>query len=236
MELRVPDELRPLLTPISSLKLDPHNARLHNERNLRAITDSLKDFGQIKPIVVLQDGTVVAGNGTLTAAIDLGATQIAVVRWPTNDLEQAQKFALVDNRTAELATWDRNELAALMQGLGGDSVDLPGWDAGEIRQLLDSSMRTVFGGDTSGLGNGTQVPGMTLPANDGAGADLPEGEPPVAAPGSPVGAYVPVTYSILGEHRPTVDAAMKAAKQRGLATNSGEALVAVCRAFLETPQ
>ncbi|MCA9316658.1 MAG: ParB N-terminal domain-containing protein, partial [Planctomycetes bacterium] len=101
--------LEPLLRPICELRQDPDNARSHDERNLAAIRDSLTRFGLQKPIVVSPDNIVIAGNGTLQAARDLGWTHIACV---TTDLAglDARGFALADNRSAELATWDMEAL------------------------------------------------------------------------------------------------------------------------------
>ena len=60
--------LRSLARPIEWFKFDARNARVHPDKNIKAIAHSLKQFGQQKPIVALNDGTVIAGNGTLWAA------------------------------------------------------------------------------------------------------------------------------------------------------------------------
>ena len=91
---------------IASLKNDPENARIHSEKNLEAITGSLKEFGQRKPIVVYGD-IVVAGNGTIEAAKKLDWKKIEITRVPSEwSYDQARAFALADNRSAELAEWD----------------------------------------------------------------------------------------------------------------------------------
>lgn len=97
---------------IESLTLDPNNARSHDDKNLRAIKGSLKEFGQRKPIVVTSNNVVIAGNGTLQAAIDLGWKKIDVVRVPADwDADKAKAFALADNRTSELGDWNSIKLA-----------------------------------------------------------------------------------------------------------------------------
>ncbi len=94
------------------LTLDPNNARKHNARNIEVIANSLKSFGQRKPIVVTRDNIVVAGNGTLEAARSLGWEFISVARVPDEwSHEQVIAYALTDNRSAELAEWDANVLA-----------------------------------------------------------------------------------------------------------------------------
>jgi site-specific DNA-methyltransferase (adenine-specific) len=95
----------------SQLKYDSANARHHDEANIAAISGSLREFGQRKPIVVDRTNTVVAGNGTLEAAIALGWPEIYAVRIPEQwTAVQTKAFALADNRTAELASWNFDQL------------------------------------------------------------------------------------------------------------------------------
>jgi ParB-like chromosome segregation protein Spo0J len=108
---------------IAELKNDPANARKHSPRNLKAIRDSLDVFEQQKPIVVDSRGVVIAGNGTLQAARELGWEEIAVV---VTDLDpaHAQAFGIADNRTAELAEWDTDVLGQLLEGMDSDLADI----------------------------------------------------------------------------------------------------------------
>lgn len=130
------------VVPIASLTLDPTNARKHSEQNLRAIANSLRRFGQRKPIVV-QGTKVLAGNGTLEAAKSLGWMEITIVKVPDEwDAETAKAYALADNRSAELAEWDEQVLAAQLMELqdqGWDIADI-GFEASvaEIRDIADA--------------------------------------------------------------------------------------------------
>ena len=113
---------------IEQLTPDPNNARKHDETNLRAIEHSLSNFGQRKPIVVGQDNTIVAGNGTVEAAKRIGWLEIEAVRIPEDWTEQQIKaFAIADNKTAELATWDKgilNEQLAELDKAGWELTDM----------------------------------------------------------------------------------------------------------------
>lgn len=110
---------------VSSLELDPNNARTHDNANLEAIAGSLEKFGQRKPIVVTHDNVVVAGNGTLTAALSLGWKEISAVRIPKEwDAAQIKAFALADNRTAELADWNSIRLAEQLVELEAFDFDI----------------------------------------------------------------------------------------------------------------
>jgi len=122
------NELKTESVSISTLKPDPMNARRHDPKNLTAISNSLKRFGQRKPIVITGDGTVVAGNGTLAAAIQLGWTHLSCARVPRDwTHEEIKAYALADNRTAELAEWDPSMLAEQLLEL-----DAVGWDVSEL--------------------------------------------------------------------------------------------------------
>jgi ParB-like chromosome segregation protein Spo0J len=108
---------------LAELSLDPSNVRKHSRRNLDAIKASLRKFGQQKPIVVDAKGIVLAGNGTLTAAQELGWTEIQIVRTELAGVE-ATAFAIADNRTAELAEWEEDKLNAVLKSLQDEGVDL----------------------------------------------------------------------------------------------------------------
>ena len=128
---RIPTEIE-TVSP-AAVTLDPLNARAHPTRNLSAIRQSLLQFGQTKPIVLSRDGIVLAGNGTVLAARELGWDTLAAVRVPL-DGEQARAYAIADNRAAELAEWDYEALAGLMKDL--DHRDLIGWSSEEIDDVL----------------------------------------------------------------------------------------------------
>jgi ParB-like chromosome segregation protein Spo0J len=120
-------DLNVITVKIETLKNDPENARKHSEKNLSAIAKSLEKFGQRKPIVVWQ-GFVIAGNGTLEAAKKLGWTDISITTVPHDwSHEQARAYAIADNRTSELAEWDDYLLANQLIEL-----DAVGWDIADF--------------------------------------------------------------------------------------------------------
>jgi len=136
----ISEPLRCYAVDIQTLRRDPRNARLHPERNLHAIRLSLRKFGQQKPIVLADDGlTVIAGNGTLDAALLEGWTRIAAV---TSSLagRDAAAFGLADNRTAETAEWDFERVNELIAELGAFRYDVEslGWGAG-AREALQAA-------------------------------------------------------------------------------------------------
>ena len=123
---------------VQRLTQDQENSRSHDRKNLDAIKQSLEAFGQQKPIVIDQEGKVIAGNGTLAAAQELGWQTIQAV---VSNLEGASQtaYAIADNRTAELAAWDDEQLAKSLVSLqNDDSIDeaISGFDTKEIESLI----------------------------------------------------------------------------------------------------
>lgn len=124
---------------VSQLTPDPQNVRTHDATNIEAIRRSLDSFGQRKPLITARgnDGSlvVIAGNGTLEAAKQLGWDTIAIAEVPDDwDADKARAYAIADNRTAELADWDKEGLASALIDLDavGWSMDNMGFMPGQL--------------------------------------------------------------------------------------------------------
>lgn len=121
---------------IVDLTPDPANARKHSRRNVETIANSLRLFGQRKPLVVQKNGMVVrAGNATLEAAKSLGWQEIAAVVVDEQDATAVQ-YALADNRTAELAEWDEDALIAQLSTVPDDIREMLAMTDEDIRSTL----------------------------------------------------------------------------------------------------
>ena len=144
----VAQDLWPLVVAVDSLTPDPRNARLHNAQNLDAIARSLNDNGQLKALSTDADGVELAGNGTLAAARSLGWRWIARVRCNLTG-PAARRWAIQDNRTAELAEWDaaelQNQVAQLEADLEGFQLDGLGFDDVQLDALLKGDVETAHG-------------------------------------------------------------------------------------------
>lgn len=143
------------VVPVAQLSADPSNARAHSVRNLESIKLSLERFGQQKPIVVDESGVVVAGNGTLSAAVSLGWDEVSVVRTSLRG-QEASAYAIADNRTAELASWDYTVLAETLEKLRADeSIDelSSGFTALELNALVPLSADEAMPDDEEFVGD-----------------------------------------------------------------------------------
>ncbi len=106
--------------PIGALVQDPKNRRLHDKRNLGLVESAIREVGTARSIVIDEDDVILAGNGVTAAAAAAGITKVRIIETDGTELiavrrsglTKAQKFALAlyDNRTAELATWNADQL------------------------------------------------------------------------------------------------------------------------------
>jgi ParB-like chromosome segregation protein Spo0J len=121
---------------LAELELDPANVRKHDSRSISAIAESLKEFGQRKPVVVTSQNLVVTGNGTVQAAQQLGWADVLAVRIPTDwSDEKIRAFAIADNRTSELSAWDTETLLAQLQTI--DQIETVGFSQDELDDLIE---------------------------------------------------------------------------------------------------
>jgi ParB-like chromosome segregation protein Spo0J len=141
-------ELEIKVIPIDDLTLDANNAREHNQKNLDAIANSLQMFGQRKPVVITKDLVVVAGNGTLEAARQIGWKGLSCVTVPDDwDTDTIKAYALADNRTAELASWNSEILLGQLRELSTNDwsvtdLGFKGFDL-KTRDEIDTDLKEI---------------------------------------------------------------------------------------------
>jgi len=125
-----------LSVKVPDLTLDPNNARKHGEKDIAAIAASLEKFSQQTPIVITSDNVVIKGNGTLMAAMKLNWTHVEAIRTNLTG-QQVTAYALADNQTGLLSTWDNEKLLELLQGLDEQSlIDACGFDEMAMAELM----------------------------------------------------------------------------------------------------
>lgn len=138
---------------IAILKPDKKNRRKHNERNIGMIVNSLQQVGASRSIVIDEDNNILAGNGTVEAAqlagiermriVDADGEEIIAVRRTGLTDEQKRRLALYDNRTAEIAEWNLEQmLEDVNEGLTFDGM----FGKAELDELL-KDLRPAGDGD-----------------------------------------------------------------------------------------
>jgi DNA modification methylase len=124
-------------------KLTPNrrNARTHSRKQIRQIADSIAAFGFLVPILVDENGVIIAGHGRYAAAKLLDLKQVPAIQVQGLSEAKRRALALADNKLALNAGWDRELLAAELPELAtilvveGLDISITGFAPIEIDQL-----------------------------------------------------------------------------------------------------
>ena len=120
-------------------KLIPYarNARTHSDEQVGQIAASIKEWGWTTPVLVDEDGGIIAGHGRTMAAKRLGMREVPVMVARGWSDEKKRAYVLADNKLAINAGWDDSMLALELKELGGlgFDLDLTGFSLDEINAL-----------------------------------------------------------------------------------------------------
>jgi DNA modification methylase len=135
---------------VASLRPHPGNARTHSKKQIRQIADSIRRFGFTNPVLIGEDGEIIAGHGRVEAAKLLGLDSVPTVRLAHLSAAQRRAYVLADNKLALNAGWDRELLAIELQGLIDIDfdVELTGFSPTEIDLVLDEAREGSPNGPT----------------------------------------------------------------------------------------
>ena len=124
--------------PLDRLKPYQRNARTHSDTQVAQIAASIVEFGFTAPLLVSEDGGILAGHGRLAAArkLDLDAVPVVVLDHLTPT--QRRAYILADNQLALQAGWDQELLAVELADLSAAGFDLAltGFSDEELADLL----------------------------------------------------------------------------------------------------
>lgn len=113
------------------------NARQIPPRAVDKVAASIREFGWRQPIVVDKDGVIIVGHVRLLAAQKLGLTEAPVHVAHNLTPAQVRAYRLLDNRSHEETTWDRDLLELELVDLKGMGIDLEltGFELEELEEL-----------------------------------------------------------------------------------------------------
>ena len=106
------------------------NAKKHDERQIKNVMESIKQFGFAQPLVVDKNNVLIIGHCRLIAAKRLGLKEVPVLKMEQLTEEQAQKLRLLDNKLNE-SEWDMDLLLEDVPELDWSDFDID-WDLPEI--------------------------------------------------------------------------------------------------------
>lgn len=125
----------------TSLKPDPRNPRVHSDKHVRQIAQSIESFGFNVPLLIDDQQKVIAGHGRLLAALKLGWDTVPTIRLSHLSESQRTAFLIADNRLTENSSWDKRLLGEQLKILSELELDFDletiGFEVSEIDLLID---------------------------------------------------------------------------------------------------
>ena len=124
--------------PLDRLIPYARNARTHSDTQVAQIAASIIEFGFTAPLLVSEDGGILAGHGRLAAARKLHLDAVPVVVLDHLTPTQRRAYILADNQLALQAGWDKELLAVELADLSSAGFDLAltGFSDDELSELL----------------------------------------------------------------------------------------------------
>jgi ParB-like chromosome segregation protein Spo0J len=134
----------------TSLKPGPRNPRVHSDKQVRQIAQSVESFGFNVPLLIDDELKVIAGHGRLLAARKLGWDTVPAIRLSHLTESQRMAFLIADNRLTENSSWDERMLGEQLKILSELELDFDleaiGFEVPEI-DLLVEGLNTVSEAD-----------------------------------------------------------------------------------------
>lgn len=136
--------------PLAKIIPNPRNPRTHSEAQVAQIAGSMREWGWTMPLLVDEQGMLIAGHGRLLAArqLDIADAPVMIARGWSD--AQKRAYLIADNKLAMNAGWDDDLLAVELGDLKGldFDIDLTGFGATELDALIggwDADPETVEG-------------------------------------------------------------------------------------------
>jgi len=125
---------------VSDLVPYARNARTHPPEQIDQIAASMERFGFTIPMLVAEDGTIIAGHGRLMAAAQLGLPEVPVMVARGWSDEDRRLYTLADNRLAETSEWDpamlQIEIDELRADYGVEDLSFIGFTDADLASIM----------------------------------------------------------------------------------------------------
>lgn len=146
---------------VAGLRPYPGNARTHSRKQVKQIARSIERFGFTNPVLVTDDGEIIAGHGRVEAAKLLGIATVPTIALSHLSEAERRAYVLADNKLALNAGWDRETLAIELQALVDleFDVEVTGFSLAEVDFALDAASESST--------EGSDAPEDAVPAATG---------------------------------------------------------------------
>lgn len=126
---------------VTSLRPYAQNARTHSKKQVRQIATSIERFGFTNPVLISDDGEIIAGHGRVEAAKLLKWKSVPTLALSHLTATERRAYVLADNKLALNAGWDRDILAIELQALVDlqFDVELTGFSLAEVDFAIEEA-------------------------------------------------------------------------------------------------
>ena len=116
-----------------------NNSRTHSDDQVQQVASSIKEFGFTNPILIDEDGGIIAGHGRLMAAKKLGLDDVPTIELAGLTEAQKKAYVIADNKLSLNSGWDESLLKLEIMTLSEMDYDLEllGFDVDELTRLVD---------------------------------------------------------------------------------------------------
>jgi hypothetical protein len=137
--------------PVADLIPYARNSRTHSESQVAQIAASIQEWGFTNPVIVDEDGVIIAGHGRVMAAQQLGLPEVPAMTARGWTDAQKRAYVIADNRLALNAGWDYEKLAAELDDLrdGEFDLNLLGFEQKELNELIGTPNLPPLNPDTN---------------------------------------------------------------------------------------
>lgn len=134
------------------------NSRTHSDEQVLQIASSIREFGFNNPVLIDQDGGIIAGHGRVLAARKIGMNEVPTIELRHLTETQKRAYVIADNKIALNAGWDDEMLKLELEELklADFNIDLTGFSDEEFNLLMDEPET-----HKEGLTEDDAVPGVT---------------------------------------------------------------------------
>lgn len=139
---------------VEGLIPNARNSRVHSDKQVAQIAASIKAFGFNAPVLIMADGTIIAGHGRVLAARKLKMAEVPCVVLEHLSESDARAYIIADNKLTEAGAWDNDVLQmelAELKDCGFNLADF-GFSDSELKTLLEGVVPSGDGSKEAPMG------------------------------------------------------------------------------------
>lgn len=214
--------------PVAELLAYDKNPMIHPEPQIAELAKGIQMYGFNVPLVVDEQGGIIAGHGRLQAAMRLGMKEVPTVEAAGLTPEQIRAYRIFDNKISRKSTFDVELLRLEVVDLGATGFDLEatGFSEMELDGLLSGELMDILPDPQQ-----VQVSSHTRTIE-------PKINPEISLPNGEKSPFTQMTFVLTEAQAQIVHEAVKKAREEedfedtGNENSNGNALAAIAQRYL----